>query len=574
MKPPSLADPFAELGQLPERVNMAQLLPRAAARHPERDALVEQGLGGRESWKSISYAGLEARASSIARGLAARGLRPGDRACLFVRPGIELIAITYALFKLGVVPVLADPGMGRRRLLAVVQRMQPRAFLGIPLAHALRLAFRSAFSSVELAVTVGRRVFWGGPTLAELERASDAAFTPLDTSAADVAAILFTSGSTGPPKGVVYTHGTFHAQLRALDALFAFQPGEVDLACFPLFALFDVAFGMTTAIPLLDASRPASCDPRLVVRALRESGASTSFGSPAIWRRVVPHCLAQGIELPALKRVLIAGAPVPPGLIEDFQRILPGDGDVHTPYGATESLPVCSISGREVLGLAERSRAGGGTCVGRPAPGIDLRLIEVSDETHAQWSEARGVAQGELGEVCVRGPVVTHEYAQEPEATRRAKMQPSDGEAGLWHRMGDVASLDEEGRLWIAGRKAHRLHTATGMRLPVPTENIFNEHPRVQRSALVGVGATGRERPVLIVECRAGQAPRGRRAKQQLFAELEQLGARVAPELRVEAYLIHPCFPVDVRHNAKIQREELKLWAESQLVAETLEAQR
>ncbi|MFT4542357.1 MAG: acyl-CoA synthetase (AMP-forming)/AMP-acid ligase II [Planctomycetota bacterium] len=558
-------DPFLAFGPLPDQVNMAQLLPQSASKHPERDALLEQGSGPVASWRRVSYAELEARACAIARGLAQRGVRHGDRICLFVKPGIELIAITYALFKLGAVPVLADPGMGRKSLLNVVRRMRPRVFIGVPMAHAVRLAFRSAFASVELAITVGRRVFWGGPTLAQVERGSDDALDLAGTKAEDTAAILFTSGSTGPPKGVVYTHGMFHAQVLALQALYGFESGAIDLACFPLFALFDVAFGMTTAIPDMDASHPGRCDPAKIVRALQETGASTSFGSPAIWRRVVPHCIQNDIQLSSLKRVLIAGAPIPRSLVEQFHRVLPADGDVHTPYGATESLPVSSISGREILEVGERTRNGGGTCVGKAASGIDMRLIEISDEVHANWSDARVVQNGELGEVCVRGPVVTHSYAEDAAATAAAKMRPVASESGLWHRMGDIASVDVAGRLWIAGRKAHRLTTPQGARLPVPTENVYNEHAAVFRSALVGVGLTGHERPYLIIECEAGQLPSSHEAEQALFRELDALGAAASEDVHVEGYLIHSGFPVDVRHNAKIHREELKAWAEAQL---------
>lgn len=558
--------PLETAATLPQRVNIAQFLPEFAALEPRRAAVsVARGVGSRFRLHSIDYAELESRSNRIARGLRARGLRPGDRVCLLVRPGFDLVAITFALMKAGAVPVLIDPGMGRKPLLACVERMRPRAFVGIPLAHALKRVFPAAFASVELSVVVGRRFPVGGTSLRELLRESDAPFLE-DTASDDEAAILFTSGSTGPPKGVTYTHGVFHAQVLALRELYGFEPGEVDAACFPLFALFSPALRMTCVFPELDPTRPARCDPERIVEAIRRTEATTTFGSPAIWRRVVPWAIERGVRLPSLKRVLIAGAPIPPFLVEGLGEILGEDAEVHTPYGATESLPVSSISGAEILGETRtRAESGGGTCVGVPAPGIDLRLIEIGDGRILRWDDAREVPRGALGEICVRGPVVTREYKFQERPTALAKIACEDG--GCYHRMGDVGYLDEDGRLWFCGRKAHRLETAKGLLMPVGIENVFNPHPRVHRTALVGVGPRGAERPVLVVEAAAGEQPHGRRAREAFAAELRAFATERAPEAAgvVEEILFHPAFPVDVRHNAKIGREELKTWAEERL---------
>ncbi len=527
--------------------NVARYLPEAATRDPHGVAIVAPDRRG--GWERVTYQELDARADAIAHGLVAHGFERGQRTLVMVQAGIGLITLTYSMFKAGIVPVLIDPGMGRKAFLECVGRTRPTAFIGIPLAHLARILFPSSFRTVSRHVTVGRRLLWGGPTLDGLERAgrTRGRFGLAPTTADETAAILFTSGSTGPAKGAVYSHGNFEAQVRFLGEAYRFAPGEVDLAAFPLFSLFDCAFGMTSVIPELDPSRPGSCDPAKVVAAIRQHGATTAFGSPAIWRRVAPHCLSHGVRLSKLKRVLIAGASVPPTLIRDLHAILGEGGDVATPYGATEALPVSSIAGREVIGeTAARSREGAGTCVGRPAPGIQVAIIRITDEPIATWAEAQVCPDGETGELCVRGAVVTKSYDNHPEATRLAKIQDHDG---VWHRMGDLAYRDAEGRLWFCGRKSERLRTAEGPMFTDRIEGIFTAHPRVGRCALVGVGKPQKERPVLVVEGREDAA---------LARELRSLGP-------VDAVLFHPRFPVDVRHNAKIHRRTLKAWAERQL---------
>ena len=554
----------AELPPIPAMANIASYLPKGAKERPNAPAVIVPGRRKGE-WQSTSYAELEALSNRIASGLRTQGVHKGMRACVFVKPGKELIATTYALFKLGAVPVLADPGMGRERLLAAVERMAPEVFIGVPLAHAVRSVFPVAFKRVKIFVTVGMKLGWSGMTLKKLTAGQPDTFAPEATSKDDPAAILFTSGSTGAPKGVLYTHGMFHAQVQSLQSLYGFQEGEIDLACFPLFALFDIAFGMTSVFPDMDPTKPAQCDPIKISRAIEETGATTCFGSPAIWRRVLPYCHDQGYKLPGLKRLLMAGAPVPPDLIQRAHAVLSIDADVFTPYGATEVLPVASIAGREVApGLLGAMKNGAGTCVGDPAPGVEIRLIRITDEPLPSWTPDLVQDVGDMGEVCVRGAATTEHYAEEPEATERAKIRDRDGT--VWHRMGDIGRFDSEGRLWFLGRKSHRLQTELGNRMPVPVENIFNQHPRVFRTALVGIGAKGSETPLLVVEAIPGEYPKGETMTQGFIMQLLKIGRRVPRSADIEHFLFHPAFPVDPRHNAKIHREELKAWAERQVL--------
>jgi acyl-CoA synthetase (AMP-forming)/AMP-acid ligase II len=354
----------------------------------------------------------------------------------------------------------------------------------------------------------------------------------------------------------------FDRQVSEISEFYGIQPGEIDVPGFPLFGLFNAAMGVTTVIPIMDASRPAKIDPRKFVAVVQDWRATQSFGSPAIWNRVGMYCEKHNVRLP-LRRVISAGAPVPPHVLARMKAAIASDGDMHTPYGATEALPVASLSASEILSeTRHRWAQGGGTCVGGRFPGIDWKVIAISDGPIASIRDVRELPAGEIGEVIVAGAVVTREYVTRRESNALAKI--ADG-TRVWHRMGDVGYLDERGRFWFCGRKAHRVETARGPMYTIPCEAIFNQHRDIYRSALVGVGPVGSQRPVIIVEPWPGRLPRRRKTRHKLIAELEQLARANPLTANIEHFLIHPAMPVDIRHNAKIFREKLAPWAARKL---------
>lgn len=548
--------------------NIAGHLPAQAAAQPFTRAIVSprgRGARGEREYAQTTFAQLDALTDRYAHALRGLGVARGDRVLILVKPGAELVAVIYAVFKLGGVAVFIDPGMGLKGLVDGVESVAPRAFVGVSRAQgALAILGRRALRSVEVRACTGGGFGFGALDLDRLAaEASGDPFPCQDVSASDEAAILFTSGSTGPAKGVVYEHGMFQAQVAHMREVYGICPGEVDLPGLPIFALFSVALGATTVFPDLDPTRPAQHDPRLWVEEIENHGVTYSFGSPAIWWPVLRHCQAEGLRLPSLRRVMMAGCPVPPALHEGLAELLSPEAGTHTPYGATEALPVSTIDGRSLRETFEATRAGAGVCVGRPLPGVEVRIAGLSDAPAETWDALERLGPGERGEIVVAGPQVTKTYWARPEATAQAKVR--EGER-VWHRMGDMGYLDEAGRLWFLGRKAHRVEAACGARMyPVACEAIFNEHPAVYRSALVGVGERGAERPVIVVECHPAYGPRGGAAEAALAAELAALGAAHEHTRAIETFLFHGGFPVDLRHNAKIRREDLKLWAAKRL---------
>lgn len=526
-------------------------IARERGRHP---AIIEA-----KSGREISFLGMNQLSDGYCRHLQRQGVRAGEVVMLMVTPSIDFICLTLALFKLGAVIVLIDPGMGYRNLLRCIARVEPTVLVGIPKAILFARVFRRTFATVRRSFCLGGSFGLLGPDLRRAAADSDGAVV-YPSPAEALAAIIFTTGSTGPPKGVRYEHGIFNAQRQLIGDYYGIGATDIDQPAFPLFALFSAALGACSVIPDMDPTRPAQVCPQRFVASILRYGVTYSFGSPAIWNVVSTYCCAQRVRLPTLRKILMAGAPVPYGVLERTRGLLGPGAEIHTPYGATESLPVASITASEVLAeTMQRSRDGAGTCVGRALPGIDIRIMEISDEPQAVLRQERLLQPGEIGEIIVRGGVVTRAYHNNPEETSLAKM--ADGDT-FWHRMGDVGYLDEQGRLWFCGRRAHRLETAQGRMFTVPCEAIVNEHPRVFRSALVGVRDGGGETvPVMIVELQPGKAADGSR----IVSEALQLCAAHPLTRCIRTVLIHPAFPVDIRHNAKIFREKLSLWAQRQL---------
>jgi acyl-CoA synthetase (AMP-forming)/AMP-acid ligase II len=402
--------------------NIAQALYRVAAGREDKVALVTREGG---TWREWRFRDLLAGCAGYGLLLQARGVRRGDRVMLMVRPSLAFVCLTFALFRLGAVVILIDPGMGYRNLLRCIGTVRPDFLVSIPAAVLFSHLFRRTFNTIRRRIMVTRR-----STATALTLGSDGGPEGVRAGVDDLAAIIFTTGSTGPPKGVQYTHGIFHTQLELIRDYYAIGPDDVDQPGFPLFGLFATALGARAVIPDMDPTRPAQVNPEKFVRTLLDHQVSYSFGSPAIWNVVSRYCLERAIVLP-VRTVLMAGAPVSGELVERVQRILPAKALVYTPYGATESLPVTCLEGREIVTETwPLTRSGHGTCVGRPLPGMMVRVIEPVDGPIETWDRVCEMPVGEIGEIVVRGPVVTRVYDGNEHENLLAKIRDKNG---FWH---------------------------------------------------------------------------------------------------------------------------------------------
>lgn len=563
-----------------EYLNVAHRLSEMAALIPDNIAIAEpefehkflfwgkkarRDRNGKRIYKTVTFCELDQDSSRIARELAASGLKPGMRIALMVRQGIDFITLVFALYKAGAVLILIDPGMGISRMLHCLREAQPSGFAAIPAVHAARFFLKKWFPASKFNLTVGKRYFWGGLSLAEIRKKPKGEPFMVRTKPEDPAAVIFTSGSTGPAKGVLYSHRIFDTQVEQVAERYQIKPGEIDLAGFPFFGLFNAAMGTTAIIPDMDPTHPALIDPKLFLEAADDWKITQSFGSPALWNRVLDYCLAQNRRLDTLKRAISAGAPINFALLEKFLKCISPEGEAFTPYGATESLPVASIGAREVLSqTAEKTKKGGGICVGKRFSKIEWCVIPISDRPIEKLSNVNPLPLGEIGELAVCGPQVTKRYVTRLEANSVAKM--TDEQGRIWHRIGDVGYLDDQDRFWFCGRKAHRVETREKTFFSIPCEYIAIGHPKIFRAALVGIpDGQGKKFPVLLVEPFKDQYPKSEAEKLQMEKEVKALTKQSEITKEIDKIIVWASFPVDVRHNAKINRELLAVQTEELL---------
>ncbi|MCP4761286.1 MAG: AMP-binding protein [archaeon] len=546
-----------------EKINISALLKEQVRKNPDKKAIIySAGFddNGKKIYKHITFEQLDKDSDCYAYGLEENGITRGTKTIIMVKPGRDTIVLLYALLKIGAVPVVVDPGMGLGRMLHCFQSTKPDAFIGISIAHMLRVLRPKFFKTLKVWVTVGKKYFWGGPNMNDIYKTPWKEFQPFIAEEDDLAAIFFTTGSTGPAKGVEYTYGMMDTIINILKTGLGMDENDIDLATYSLFGLIDPMIGVTVVIPDMDASKPAEVDPETIIGNIKDNSVTNMFASPALLNPVGRYGQSKGIKLPTLKRTFSGGAPVRINILERFISLLNDNVQLFKSYGATEVIPISMVGSNEVLSeTKERSELGYGTCVGRPFKGVEVQIIKITDDPIENWSEDLVVPQGEIGELVLKGGHVSKSYFERPEANEIAKIKDGDT---IRHRMGDVGRFDEKGRIWYCGRKNHRVVTKKGLLFSVPCELILNQHPDVYRSALVGVGSKPNEKPVICIELEKESSSKN---KLEILREISEMAKKNDITKDIETYMFHKSFPVDIRHNAKISREILALWAEKKI---------
>lgn len=505
-----------------------------------RSAIAIQEMTGET--QSITFGELATRVDRCARGLAASGVEPGDRVAVMIPPGIDLAVTVYACWRLGAIAVLVDGALTPKQMGAALAAAHPKYLVGIPkaLAAAFALRWPGIRISAEPLAKLQRRLLGVEFDLQEIE-ASTSPGTPAMPHPDDHAAVVFTSGSTGPSKGVRYTHRQIAAQRDAIADAYDITAGDSLVAAFAPFALYGPMLGITSVVPDMDVSAPGSLDAARLAEAASAIDATMVFASPA----ALENLIRTEAEVEAAARkplgdvrlLLSAGAPVRATLLSAGASVFP-NAVAHTPYGMTEVLPVASISLPE---LADAT-GGDGVCVGAPLPGVDVDLRAL---VHGQTNG--------LGEIVVRAAHASEGYDRLWVTTHLAS-QPAG-----WHKTGDVGQLGTAGRLWVGGRLSHVLWTADGPLAPVGLEKAVESIDGIFSAAVVGVGPAGNEHIVVVVQ---SESPR----RKATLASLELTDAvRTVTDRDVVAVFDVPKLPVDRRHNSKIDRTAVAEWASAAL---------
>ncbi|MHA7281963.1 alpha/beta fold hydrolase [Arthrobacter sp. TMS2-4] len=545
--PPPGDAPYVPLGQ--------RLTDLAAGPAAARTAVAEMTSSGAP--RTLSWRELADDVTAVAAGLTALGYGPGSRISLLVPPGVDLTVLIYACLRIGAVIVVADAGLGARGLSRAVKGSAPDVVIGIERALVAARAFGWPGRRISAApLSPARRRALGVEASLNDLRAARPATPPAVAPDAD-AAILFTSGSTGPAKGVVYTHRQLSAMRDAVAATLGLGEGASLVAGFAPFALLGPALGATSVTPAMDVTAPRTLTAQALADAADAIDATVVFASPAALRNV----LATAGDLTdagrtALRRIsllLSAGAPIPVPLLEAVQDLVPSAA-LHTPYGMTESLLVADIDLAGIRRAADAARdgldgAGGGVCVGLPVHGARVSVSPL---------EADGAATGEpttvpgrTGEILVDAPHVKDRYF------RLWRTQQESTRTPPWHRTGDVGHFDADGRLWVEGRMGHIITAASGVLTPVALEQSLETIDGVRLAALVGTGPAGTQAVVAVLETDdAGRRPA---LADPPLADAARAAA-VRHGIDLSAVITVPALPVDIRHNAKIDRTRIAQW--------------
>ena len=523
-----------------------------AEKHPNKPAII---YFDKKIWKTISYQELLDLTNRFFHGLQACSLTPNMRAALLTPPSADFFALAFAMLKLGIIPIIVDPAIGLKKVSQCLTESKPDIFFGNTVTHLLRIIFGWGKETIKHNLTINQL-----SRITHYE--SNIHHSSFTIHHSSPAAIVYTSGSTGLPKGAIYTQENFSAQLDMLQQTFNISADEIDLPAFPLYTMIDCLLGVTSVIPDINFPVPKKTNPQKVFEAIEKFKVTNMFASPVVLDILEKFWSAgacsrkvqqQAVALQSLKRIITAGAPATIQLQERFRKLINEETNLFGIYGATEALPIAKIESREIFSLREKTESGAGVCLGKPVKDIQVRIIKITDEPIVEWQDSLTVESNVVGEITVQGAAVTRGYIHREDANRLSKIKTGDE---IIHRMGDVGYVDEVGNLWYCGRKSHRVITKDDVFFTEQIENIFNAHPSVYRTALVEL----KREPVLWVELKQGETN-----QDKIKVELIQMASHYPQASKIKTFLFMEKFPTDVRHNSKIIREELKMLAEKRL---------
>ncbi|WP_440882115.1 fatty acid CoA ligase family protein [Tenacibaculum sp. C7A-26P2] len=537
--------------------NPANIFYQHSTSYPQKTAF-ELGVKNHETviYKSYSYKEIEIMVTSFAEHLFDSGLRQGDKTIIMIKPSIELFALVFALFKVGAVPVIVDPGMGIKRLLHCYKTIKPTAFIGTRIPHIIKKFSPKTFKTITISILVK-----GNTLISKLSKphkknthASEVAIAKTNKKA--LAIINFTTGTTGPAKGVFFSYGMIEAMASMNYCVFKNSSKSINLVTVPLFGVLNILMGCTSILPYMDPTKPAKVNPRNIIKPILKFHVTSMFASPALLHQVSKFGVENNIKLYSLKSVISGGAPITTETLKNVTKLLTNSEKLNVTWGATEGLPLTTITGKKILNQTlDKTHKGYGSCIGKAVEGVKVKVIPITDEVITNLDQTQELGKNTIGELIVQGKNISPSYFDNPEATALHKIYDN---GSFWHRTGDLGWIDKEEKVWFCGRKSHVVKSTAPIKTlyPVQIEGIVNQHPEVYRSALIGIKTKSKSiKTIICIELTNNSTKK--KSQVIIKSEILKMLSKIEKSEHINEVIFDSSLPVDIRHNSKIKRIEL-----------------
>jgi acyl-CoA synthetase (AMP-forming)/AMP-acid ligase II len=517
---------------------------------------------GKMAYSHLTFRQLNQRSNELARGLQQAGVIRGTRAAVQMLPGIEWFSITYALLKIGAVPILLQPSLGMRKMAQCVKTVEPEILITEPRYQVIQLFNSNNYQSVHLQINTEKRWFSKGLSITDLQKSEPATFQPAEMRPNDTGLIVFsTSCECDTPRPTVYTHGMLNAIIELLKSVMAVTLDSTLITTFPQFMVLAPAMGIRQIIPESHSLKASKLDPRSLIESIWDFGVTHILMSSTRLMMLTEFLKDEAIFLPSIQRIVSWGEPYPALELQRLHTFINEKTQIFPLYGMTEAPVISTLGSYKIVSETQvKTERGFGLCEGKVVDGIEMRIIEVSDRPVDNWSDDLLVKDGGIGELVVKGDAVSRQYFNNSKNDALHKIP--DGKF-MWHRTGDIGWLDTRGNFWFCGRKQDRVTISEEETLyTIPCEAVFMQHERVYRCIIVGVGPAPYQTPVLIIELAPGDSGK---YISTLTHELLDLAKAYPHTGNINHILFRKSFPVHSLFHQKINRKQLTKWAAKKL---------
>lgn len=548
-----------------EQTNISRHIIEFSQRSPYQKAILclsGRDANGKMSYSHLTYRQLNQQSDDIARGLQRAGVVRGTKTALQIQPGIQWFAVTYALLKIGAVPVIIQPSLGYRHMAQCIKAVEPEALITSPKFSMIQLLYPSNYQSVHLQINTDRRWLQKGLSLVDLLQNEPGPFQIADVQRQDLGMILFsTSNESDEPKPIILTHKDLNAILLLIRSVMGISENSVFLSTFPFFMMIAPAMGIGQVIPSSQSLKALKIDPRMIIESIWDHGITHLLMSPTHLMVLENFLKDAGIFLSPIQRILSWGEAFPAEELQKLHYYINNETQVFPIYGMAEAPMITTLGSHEIVSETQiKTERGFGICQGKIVKDMEMQVIDVNDRPIDNWSDDLKVEGGNIGELVVRGEAVSNKYSNNVKADALTKIP--DGK-NMWHRTGDVGWVDTKGYFWFCGRKKDRIIISEEETLyTIPCEAVFMRHQRVHRCIIVGVGPIPYQTPVLIIELAPGDSGK---YISTLTHELIDLAQAYPHTGNIKKILFRKRFPVHPLFQQKINRKQLTIWAAKKL---------